>query len=138
MCSLRTKFRTFECYVMCYIYSPLVFEFLNEKFVEEIGIIHGPGSSVVIATDYGLDYPGIESRCGEIFRPSRPVLRPTQPPVQRESSPAGRGWAGRAADHSPPSSAVFLEEESYTSTDPLGHNMACNGNTLRLHFTPWP
>ena len=28
----------------------------------------GPGSSVGIATGYGLDGPGIESRCGEIFR----------------------------------------------------------------------
>jgi hypothetical protein len=42
----------------------------------------GPGSSVVIATDYGLDGPGIESRWGKIFRPSRPALGPTQPPVK--------------------------------------------------------
>ena len=42
----------------------------------------GPGSSVGIATDYGLDGPGIESRWGEIFRQSRPALGPTQPPVQ--------------------------------------------------------
>ena len=42
----------------------------------------GPGSSVGIATDYGLDGPGIESRWGEIFRLSRPTLGPTQPPVQ--------------------------------------------------------
>ena len=28
---------------------------------------------------------------------------------------------GRAADHSPPSSAVVMEEQSYTSTHPLGH-----------------
>jgi hypothetical protein len=40
------------------------------------------GSSVGIATDYGLDGSGIESRWGEIFRPSRPALGPTQPPVQ--------------------------------------------------------
>ena len=34
----------------------------------------GPGSSVGIATAYGLDGPGIESRWGEIFRtsPDRP------------------------------------------------------------------
>ena len=40
-------------------------------------------SSVGIATRYGLDGPGIESRwmpC--IPHPYRPVLRPTQPPVQ--------------------------------------------------------
>ena len=40
------------------------------------------GSSVGIATGNGLDGPGIESRWGEIFRPSRPALGPTQPPVQ--------------------------------------------------------
>jgi hypothetical protein len=34
----------------------------------------GPGSSAGIATDYGLNGPGIESRWGEIFRtcPDRP------------------------------------------------------------------
>ena len=42
----------------------------------------GPGSSVGIATDYGLDGPGIESRWDEIFRPSRPALGPIQPPEQ--------------------------------------------------------
>ena len=40
----------------------------------------GPGSSVGIATDYGLDGPGIESWWGEIFRASRPALGPNQPP----------------------------------------------------------
>jgi hypothetical protein len=44
--------------------------------------IRGPGGSVGIETDYGLDGPRIESRWGEIFRPSRPALSPTQPPVQ--------------------------------------------------------
>jgi hypothetical protein len=42
----------------------------------------GPGSSVGIATDYRLDGPGIKSRWGEIFCPSRPALGPTQPPGQ--------------------------------------------------------
>ena len=42
----------------------------------------GPGSSVGIATDYGLDGPGIESWWGEIFHLSRPALGPTQLPVQ--------------------------------------------------------
>ena len=42
----------------------------------------GPGSSVGIATDYGLDGPGSNPGGDEIFRPSRPVLRPTQPPVK--------------------------------------------------------
>jgi hypothetical protein len=43
----------------------------------------GPGSSVSIATDYGLDSPRIESRPGRDFsHMSRPALGPTQPPVQ--------------------------------------------------------
>ena len=42
----------------------------------------GPGSSVGIATDYGLDGPGSNPGGDEIFRSSRPVLRPTQPPVK--------------------------------------------------------
>ena len=40
-------------------------------------------SPVGIATRYGLDGPGIESRWGRDFpHPSRPALGPTQPPVQ--------------------------------------------------------
>ena len=42
----------------------------------------GPGSSVGIATDYGLDGPGSNPGGDEIFRPSRSILGPTQPPVQ--------------------------------------------------------
>ena len=43
---------------------------------------YGQGSSVGIATDYGLDGPGSNPGGDEIFLPSRPVLWPTQPPVQ--------------------------------------------------------
>jgi hypothetical protein len=42
--------------------------------------IFGPGSSVGIATGYGLDGPGIEFR--DFPHLSRPVLGPTQPPAQ--------------------------------------------------------
>jgi len=42
----------------------------------------GPGSSVGIATDYGLDGPGSNPGWDEIFRPSRPTLGPTQPLVK--------------------------------------------------------
>jgi hypothetical protein len=75
----------------------------------------GPGSSVGIATDYGLNGPGIESRWGRDFSyTSRPALGPTQPPVQ---------WVPgfflsvvkqpeRGADHPPPSSAEVENEYS--------------------------
>ena len=42
----------------------------------------GPGSSVGIAADYGLDGPGSIPGGDEFFRPFRPALGPTQPPVQ--------------------------------------------------------
>jgi hypothetical protein len=44
--------------------------------------IYGPGSSVGIATDYGVDGSGSNPGGDEIFRPSRPTLGPTQPPVK--------------------------------------------------------
>jgi len=37
---------------------------------------------IYIATDYGLDGPGSNTGGDEIFRPSRPALGPTQPPVK--------------------------------------------------------
>jgi len=40
-------------------------------------------SVIGIATRYGLDGPGIESRWGRDFpHPFRPAVRPTQPPIQ--------------------------------------------------------
>ena len=41
----------------------------------------GPDSSVDIATDYWLDGTGSSPSGDEIFRPSRPSLGPTHPPV---------------------------------------------------------
>ena len=42
----------------------------------------GPGSSVGIATDYGLDGPGSNPGGDEFFRLSRPALVSTQPLVK--------------------------------------------------------
>ena len=46
-------------------------------------VVRGPGNSVGIATDYGLDGPGSNPSGDEIFRLSRLALGPTQPPVKR-------------------------------------------------------
>ena len=72
---------------------------------------YGPGSSVGIATELRAERSGIESRWDEIFRPSRPTLGPTQPPVNGYRVFAGgKVRPGLAADHSPPSSAAVMEE----------------------------
>jgi len=61
---------------------------LIRSFVPISEIMHrkktyrGPGSSVGIATEYGLDVPGSNPGEDEIFRPSRPALGSTQPPVK--------------------------------------------------------
>jgi len=44
--------------------------------------MHGLGSSVGIAIDYGLDGLGSNPGGGEIFCPSTPALGSTQPPVK--------------------------------------------------------
>ena len=50
----------------------------NNNNLIAVGIPSGPGSAVGIATAYGLDGPGIESRWGRDFAHlSRPALRPT-------------------------------------------------------------
>jgi hypothetical protein len=55
----------------------------------------GPDSSVGIATRYGMDGPGIESPWGQDSpHPSRPGLRPTQPPIQWIPR-LSRGYSGR-------------------------------------------
>ena len=73
----------------------------------------GPGSVVFIAAGYGLDGPGIESRCGgrDFSHLSSPALGPTQPPVQWVR---GLSWGKERRrsddDPSPPSSAVVMKE----------------------------
>jgi len=66
----------------------------------------GLGSSVGIATDYGLDGLGSNPGGDEIFRLPRLALGPTQPPVQWVPGLFwGYRWPGRRTDPPPPSSA---------------------------------
>jgi len=72
----------------------------------------GPGSSVGIATGYGLDGPGIEPRWGRDFpHLSRPALEPTSLLYNGyRVFPGGKERPGRDADPSPPSSTVIMNE----------------------------
>ena len=68
-------------------------------------LVREPGSSVGIATGYGLDGPGIESRLGAIFRrPDRPWVPPSILYNGYRVFPGGRKRPGRNAEPSPPSS----------------------------------
>ena len=72
----------------------------------------GPGSSVGIATEYGLDGLGSNPGGDEIFRPSRPALRPTQSPVKWVPGLSRVVKCGRGVlltTHSPSSAAVMEE-----------------------------
>jgi len=87
----------------------------------------GPGSSVSIATGYGLDGPGIECWWGERF--SAPVQ--TGPGAHPFSCKMGTGsfpgvkssWGVRLTPH-PLLVPLVMKEYSYTSTPPMGHT-AC-------------
>jgi len=84
-----------------------------------------PGNVVCIATDYGLDCPGIESRWGGVRdfpHLSRPALGPTQPPVQWVPGifSGGKERPGRDADPSPSSSAVVHERVEVYLYSPYG------------------
>ena len=68
----------------------------------------GPGSSVGIATGYGLDGPRIDPGGGKIFHtcPHRPWGPPSLLYNRYRVFPEGKKRPGRDADPSPPSSAV--------------------------------
>jgi hypothetical protein len=84
---------------------------ISLNYVSNVTSYHtssGPGSSVGIATGYGLDSPGIESRWVEIFRtcPDRPCGPPSLPYNEYRVFPGSKERPGRDARPSPPSIAV--------------------------------
>jgi hypothetical protein len=75
-------------------------------------VLCGPGSSVGVATDYGLDGPGIESRLGARFFAhvqTGPAAHPASCTVGTGSFP-GLKRPGRGADH-PPRPSAEVENE---------------------------
>jgi len=86
------SFQTLSAYIHLHITRQAVYYNVTPKHVQEPLLqwknnkyyifCSGPGSSVSIATDYGLDGPGSNLGGDEIFRPSRPALGSTQPPVK--------------------------------------------------------
>jgi len=58
------------------------YNFVIFKYIYIYSYIRGPGSSVGIETDYGLDDPGSNPGGDEIFRPFTPALGHAQPPIK--------------------------------------------------------
>jgi len=102
----------------------------------------GQDSSVAIATGYGLDGPGIESRWGEIFRtcPDRPWSPPSHMYDGYRVFSGGKERPGRDADPSPPSSAVGHERVELYFYSPYGPyglyraSVSVQGCTLSLPY----
>jgi hypothetical protein len=96
-------------------------------------------SSVGIATRYGLEGPGIESRWDEIFRIYLDRLR--GPPSHLYNGyrvfPGGKGGRGVMLTTTP-SSAEVKKELSYTSTHPMGPPGAVTGFPLPFTFLKSP
>jgi hypothetical protein len=87
--NMRTHIHVWGAMIQNVVYMAIchpgfVYFCINTLWIMSILHTHcGPGSSVGIATDYGLDGLGIESRWRRDFSHTfRTVLGPTQPPVQ--------------------------------------------------------
>ena len=85
----------------------------SKRFYKKIHVcVIGPGISVGIATELRAGRSGIESQWGRDFPPVQtgPEAHPTSCTMGTGSFPGGKVRPGRAADHSPPSSAAVMEE----------------------------
>ena len=95
-------------------------------------------SSVVgVATAYGLDGLGTESRRGRDFpHPSRPALGPTQPPVQWALGifHLGVKRAGCDIDHPPLSSTEVKERVEQYLYSPFVSSLPVIGRTLPYFY----
>jgi hypothetical protein len=87
----------------------------------QLSFVVGRDTVVGTATRYGMDGPEIESRwVGDFTHPSRPALRPNQPPLKWVPG-LSREWSDRGVaftTHTHVASRL-TKEWSYTSTPPL-------------------
>jgi hypothetical protein len=80
--------------------------------IDLVPCLGGPGSSVSIAINYGLDGPGIECRWGRDFsHTSRPALGPNQPPVTMGTGSFPGVKRPRRGDDHPPLPSAEVENE---------------------------
>ena len=97
-------------------------------------------SSFGIATRYGLDNPGIETRCGRDFlHPSRPALGPTSSYTMGIGSLSrGVKRPGRGVDHPLPCCAEVNERVEPYLYSPSGSSWPVLGTTyfLPVHLQP--
>jgi hypothetical protein len=96
------------------------------------GVSIHPLRIIGIATGYGLDGPGIESRWGVRFSAlvqAGPGAHPA--PVQWVPGLSrGKRRPGRDADPSPPPSTVVMKEQSYTSSSHVGRTSCAEPQCL--------
>jgi len=80
--NLRTLITDFVINFLIHFYSKNPFSYIGLFILFHYFPNYRLGSSLGIATDYGLDGPGSNPGGYEIFRSSRTALGPTQPPVK--------------------------------------------------------
>ena len=98
--------------------------------------IYGTGSSVGIATELRAGRSGIESRLGRDFPPVQtgPGAHPASCTMGTGSFLGVKCGRGVLLTTHPHSSAAVMEEQSYTSTHPLGHTGPVTGSLYLLPY----
>jgi hypothetical protein len=99
-----------------------------------IDLCVGRDSSVGIATRYGLDGPGIESRCGARYSAPVQTNRGTHPASYKMGTGSFPGVKrpGLGVDHPPPSSADVKDRVQLYLYSPSGPSWSILGWSLTL------